>query len=127
MVNKYDKELFDVTTALREFNKSSIMLRSYLEECNNMHRPLLKKERKLLTNTLIDSIVKQRILLKPNDFMDIVQKIQDIFKREVGTIYYRRPQKDSKPGGKLHSSYRYRVQKARVEERELAGVSSYYT
>ncbi|KAL5278664.1 hypothetical protein ACFFRR_003349 [Megaselia abdita] len=89
---KYNDETFDLVYVLKKDVQANHFLKLYQENRNDkneiIHRPLLKRERKLLSATIINYFINKTILLSRNDFSQIFYKIQDIFKRALKSIYY---------------------------------------
>lgn len=125
MVNKFENCVFDVVEILKKYSNSSDFWNNFVNE--SVVRPLVKKERKLVVNTLMDWIVGHRILLGRHEFEIISQRIISIFTREVAALYYRKPLgKKSNPTGLIYSSYRYRADKLRKDSKKFGQTSAFY-
>lgn len=88
--------MFDLETVLNEFAKPRKMLVLYKKDVadnGGIHRHLFRKERKTVSNTIMDWVILKGILLRRGDFLKVFEKIREIFPKETAGLYYKPPRK----------------------------------
>lgn len=126
----FEDEFFDVEAILKQILETHMVLKEYKEYVLqfNIHRPLLKKERRLVSNRLTDYCIQQNILLRRGDFPKIAEKVMAIFKKDPKTVWYKPPRaKGATPGGVLYTNYSFRLTKKKQQLKKLGkSTASYY-
>lgn len=106
------------------------MYKSYVQNVlnhNGVYRPLFRKERRVVVNTLMDWIILKYILLRPIDFFKIFEKIRQIFPKESCGLYYMPPKicdrKNPKQLGEPESSSDEEIDEETVSENDEVQLS----
>lgn len=80
-------------SVLKTYRKSKLVFEKYFTEFKKtqFYRPLFKRERRIVVGAITDWMIFKGILLRRSDYPRIVGKIQKVFPREAGFVYYSPP------------------------------------
>lgn len=84
----YEDEFFNLEYILKKNPESLVFLQNYK---SGEERPLTEDERNLISEIIIDWILKKGIVLRRVDYLLIFDKIKAVFPREISVTWYKPP------------------------------------